>query len=303
MYRFENLFKPLMWFMALLLTAFVAGCGGGDGGSATADDGASTLGRSAVVLGSQGTQDSKKPHSSTTATGQAPVNLGTAGNFAILAKSGISTVPNSVVTGDIGVSPITHTAITGFSETMDLSNTFSQSAQVTGKIYAADYTPPTPTNMTTAVGDMETAYTDAAGRTLPGFTELGAGQIGGLTLVPGLYKWGTDVAISTDVTLSGGPDDVWIFQIAGNLTQAAATKVTLIGGALPGNIFWQTGGAAVIGTTAHFEGVVLSKTGIDLQTGASANGRLLAQTAVTLDQSTVTQPAPAGTQVRKGNRK
>ena len=151
--------------------------------------------------------------------------------------------------------------------------------------------------MTTAVGDMETAYTDAAGRTLPDFTELGAGEIGGLTLVPGLYKWGTGVSIPTDVTLSGGPNDVWIFQIAGTLTQANATRVTLTGGALAKNVFWQASGAVAIGTTAHFEGIILAKTMIAMKTGASANGRLLAQTAVTLDQNTVTQPAqkkPAG---------
>ncbi|NMM37308.1 MAG: DUF3494 domain-containing protein [Glaciimonas sp.] len=224
-------------------------------------------------------------------TGQDPVSLGSAGNFVILSKTGISTVPNSVVTGDIGVSPIAHTAITGFSETADSSDTFSTSAQVVGKIYAADYTAPTPTYMTTTVSDMEIAYTDAAGRALPDHTELGSGQIGGLTLAPGLYKWGTDVLISTDVTLSGGPNDIWIFQISGNIKQAAATKVTLAGGALSKNVFWQTTGAATVGTTAHFEGVLLSKTLIAMKTGASANGRLLAQTAVTLDQNTVTQPA------------
>lgn len=229
---------------------------------------------------------------STTAAGPGPVLLGNSGNFVILAKSGISTVPNSTVTGDIGVSPIDQTALTGFSETLDATNTFSTSTQVIGKLYAADYAPPTPTNLTTAVGDMETAYTDAAGRTLPNFTELGAGEIGGLTLVPGLYKWGTGVLISTNVTLSGGPNDVWIFQIAQGLTQAAATNVILTGGALPKNIFWQTFGAVTIGTTAHFEGIVLSQTSISVDTGASVNGRLLAQTAVTLKQNAVTQPAP-----------
>src|SRR5450830_129392 len=273
--------RPL--FMASLLAALLAGCGGG-GDAGPIDASASQLARKPVV-----------------ASGQAPINLGTAGNFVMLSKAGISTVPSSVVTGDIGVSPIAHTAITGFSETMDLSNKFSTSAQVVGKIYAADYTAPTPTYMTTAVSDMEIAYTDAAGRTLPGFTELGAGEIGGLTLVPGLYKWGTDVSISTDVTLSGGPNAVWIIQIAGNLNEAAGKKVTLIGGALPQNVFWQFAGAVAIGTTAHFEGIVLSKTMIAMNTGASVSGRLLAQTAVTLDQSTVTQPA-AGTQSGKNNR-
>ncbi|MFH1628039.1 MAG: ice-binding family protein [Pseudomonadota bacterium] len=228
----------------------------------------------------------------TTAAGPALVNLGTAGNFVILAKSGISTVPNSAITGDIGVSPIDQTALTGFSETMDASNEFSTSAQVTGKLYAADYAVPTPANLTTAVSDMETAYTDAAGRATPDATELGAGEIGGLTIVPGLYKWGTGVLISTDVTLNGGPDDVWIFQISGDLTQASATQVILTGGALPKNIFWQSFGAVTLNTTAHFEGIVLSYTEITLATGATVNGRLLSQTAVTLDANTVVQPAP-----------
>jgi hypothetical protein len=138
---------------------------------------------------------------------------------------------------------------------------------------------------------MQTAYTDAAGRAAD-VTELGAGDISGLTLVPGVYKWGTGVSINTDVTLSGSTTDVWIFQIAGGLTQAAATRVNLIGGALAKNVFWQVFGAVDIGTTAHVEGVILSQTSIVLRTGASVNGRLLAQTAVTLDTNAVTQPAP-----------
>ncbi len=222
--------------------------------------------------------------------GPAPVLLGTAGNFVILAKSGIDTVPTSAITGDIGVSPIDSTAITGFSLVMDASNVFSTSSQVTGNVYAADYTPPTPSNLTTAVSDMETAYVDAAGRPIPDFTELGAGEIGGLVLVPGLYKWGTGVSIATDVTLDGGANDVWIFQIAGGLTQANGTTVHLTGGAVPENIFWQAFGQVNIGTTAHFEGIALCQTAIILGTGASVNGRLLAQTAVNIDSSTVVEP-------------
>jgi hypothetical protein len=138
---------------------------------------------------------------------------------------------------------------------------------------------------------MEFAYTDAAGRVLPDFIELGAGEIGGLTLAPGLYKWGTGVSIKEDVTLSGGPEAVWIFQVAGRLTQASATRVTLTGGALAKNIFWQVAGEVMIGTTAHFEGVVLAKTLIAVNTEASVNGRLLAQTAVTLQMNEITEPA------------
>lgn len=223
--------------------------------------------------------------------GPAAVVLGTAGNFAILANSGISTVPGSDVTGDIGVSPIDRTALTGFSETMDASNRFSTSAQVTGRLFAADYAAPTSSDLTIAVGDMETAYTNAAGRTLPDATELGSGEIGGLTLAPGLYKWGTGVSIATNVTLSGGPNDRWIFQIAGGLTMAAAKQVILLGGAQARNIVWQVFGSVAIGTTSHFEGVVLCQTDINLGTGATVDGRLFAQTAVNLDQNAVTEPA------------
>ena len=220
-----------------------------------------------------------------------PVNLRTAGNFVILAKSGISTVPSSAIVGDIGVSPIDQTAITAFSLILDPSGVFATSTQVTGKVYAADFADPTPFNLTTAVGDMETAYNDAAGRTNPNFTELGAGEIGGLTLVPGLYKWGTDLLITTDVTLSGSSNDVWIFQIAGGITQANGTSVILAGGAQAKNIYWQCAGIVSIGTSAHFEGIVLAQTSISVGTGASVIGILLAQTAVTLDANAITKPS------------
>ena len=232
------------------------------------------------------------------ATGaQAPVNLGTAGNFAILAKTGISTTGTTAVTGDIGVSPAAASFITGFAlvvpVVIDSAGNYSTSPQVTGKVYAADFnTPsnPTPANLTTAVSDMETAFTDAAGRTLPDFTELGAGNIGGMTLSPGLYKWGTDVSIPADVTLSGGPNDVWIFQIAGSFTMASAKSVILSGGAQARNVFWQVAGGVgvALGTTSHFEGIILTQKAITLETGASINGRLLAQTAVTLQANSVT---------------
>ena len=219
-------------------------------------------------------------------TAQAPVNLGSAGTFAILSKTGITDVYKSAIVGDVGTSPITGAAL------------LLTCGEVTGKIYVVDAAGPLPcavtdaTALTAAVGSMETAFTSAAGRTLPNFTELGAGEIGGLTLAPGLYKWGTDVLISTDVTLSGGPNDVWIFQVAGKLVQANAKRVTLAGGALAKNIFWQVADDVSIGTTAHFEGVLLAKKLVAVNTGASANGRLLAQTAVTLQSSAITQPAP-----------
>jgi hypothetical protein len=218
-----------------------------------------------------------------------PVDLGMAGGFVILAESGISTVPTSIVTGNLGVSPAAASYITGFSLTADATNVFSTSRQVTGRVYAADYATPTPSRMTTAIADMKLAFTDAAGRH-PDVTELGAGNIGGMTLTPGVYKWGTGLLIPKDVTLAGSSTAVWIFQVAQGLTVSSATRIALADGALAKNVVWQVGGRVDIGTTAHFEGIVLTKTSIALQTGASINGRLLAQTAVTIDGSTLVEP-------------
>src|SRR6202158_3364878 len=218
-------------------------------------------------------------------TGQTPVPLGTAASFAILTKSGITDVFPSAINGNVGASPITGAAIH-----------LRCAEMLTGIIYTVDAAGPLPCRVTApalltkAVGDMQIAYNNAAGRKLPNFTDLGGGKIGGLTLLPGLYKWHTGVFIATNGTLSGGPAAVWIFQIAGTLTQASATRVILKGGALPKNVFWQTSGAVAIGTTAHFNGVILAKTMIAMKTGASANGRLLAQTAVTLQKNAVKRP-------------
>ena len=219
----------------------------------------------------------------------APIDLGMAGNYVILAETGISTVPDSVITGDIGVSPIVATAITGFSLTADATNVFSTSTQVTGKVYAADYAAPASVNLASAVKDMETAYIDASGRAVD-YTDLYTGDISGQTLTPGVYKWNTNVSINSDVTLNGGPNDVFIFQIANGINQANGTRVTLTGGVQAKNIFWQSSETVAIGTGSHFEGIVLGKTNITLGTNASANGQLLAQTAVTLIKSTVTAP-------------
>ena len=190
-----------------------------------------------------------------------------------------------------GVSPAAATFITGLSLTADASNVYATSPQITGNAFAADYAPPTPSNLTTSVGDMQLAFTDAAGRA-PDVNELGAGDIGGMTLAPGVYKWGTGLLIPTDLTLTGSDTDVWIFQIAGDLTVSNAVNIVLAGGALPKNIFWQVAGFVDVGTTAHVEGVFMCQTSITLRTGASINGRLLSQTAVVLDQNTVVQPAP-----------
>jgi hypothetical protein len=233
------------------------------------------------------------PSASDTAGNRSPeaVDLGGAGNYVILAKTGISTVPTSAVTGDLGLSPAAATYITGFSLTADATNVFSTSPQVVGKVYAADYAAPTPSNLTTAIGDMQLAFTDAAGRA-PSVTELGAGNIGGMTIAPGVYRWSTGLVVPTSVTLAGSATDVWVFQVAQGLTVSSDTTVTLSGGALPRNVFWQVAGLVTLGTTAHFEGVILAQTSISLATGASINGRLLAQTHISIDDSAVVEPAP-----------
>jgi len=221
------------------------------------------------------------------------VNLHSTSSFAILAKSGVSATGVTSISGDIGLSPAAASYITGFGLIMDVTNTFATSSLVTasGKIYASDYTPPTPSKMTTAISDMEISYTDAAGRTSPNHTELGAGDITSMTLTAGLYKWGTGVLISSaGVTLSGSSTDVWIFQIGQDLTVANGAIITLSGGAVASNVFWQVAGQTTIGTTAAMKGIILCQTAISMNTGASLKGRALAQTAVTLAGNTVVNP-------------
>ncbi|MBE0502884.1 MAG: DUF3494 domain-containing protein [Desulfuromonadales bacterium] len=226
--------------------------------------------------------------------GPAPVNLGTAGNFVILTKSGITTTGTTDITGDMGVSPIDSTAIEGFGLMLDSTNQFSTSSLVTGQIYAADYSAPTPSNMTTAISDMETAYIDAAGRTTPDGTELYAGNLSGQTFTAGLYKWSTGILVNAGsaVTLSGGANDVWIFQIAGDITMSSGAAVTLVGGAQAKNIFWQVGGGTGVTfePASAFQGIVLAEKAIVFKDEATLNGRALAQTNVTLISNTITAP-------------
>lgn len=211
------------------------------------------------------------------------VNLGAAEEFAILSKSGITDVYPSAITGNVGTSPITGAAL------------LLTCPEVTGTIYTADAEGPLPcrvTNasmLTTAVSDMQTAYTDAAGRVNPDFLNLGAGTIGGLTLTKGLYKWTSNVLIPTDITIKGKKNDVFIFQVDGTLDMSSGVKI-ILKGVQAKNIFWVVAGSVTLGTTSHFEGNILGQTGINMQTGASINGRMLAQTAVTLQMNTVVKP-------------
>jgi len=212
------------------------------------------------------------------------INLGMASNYAILAKAGVTNVPNSSITGNVGVSPIASTAITGFS--LKACNQFTTSSQVNGKVYAANYSSPTPANLTTAVLNMETAYTTANG-IAPNYTELYTGNLSGKTLMPGVYKWSTGILIVKDLTLKGNVNDVFIFQIAKGINLATNTKIILTGGLQAKNIYWVVAETVALGTGSHFEGCILAKTNITLGANASVNGRLLAQTACTLIKNTI----------------
>ena len=217
------------------------------------------------------------------------VFLGDADQFVILSETGITDVPTSAVTGNVGVSPIT-----GAADHLSCS-------EVTGKVLSVDADGPSPcslirsTKLTTAISDMQAAYTEAAGRTAT-FVNVGAGNIGGMSLKPGVYAWNgaaSNVSITSNVTLTGhSPYDVWIFQIPGTLIVSSGVSVFLGKEAQARRIYWQIAGATTLGTTSHLEGTVLDKTSIALGTLASIDGRLLAQTAVSLQMNTVTQPPP-----------
>jgi len=244
------------------------------------------------------------------AAGPAAINLNSAGNYVILSKTAITTTGVTSITGDIGVSPAAASAMTGFGQAMDVSNTFSTSALVTGKLYASDYAVPTPATLSTAVSDMQAAYVDGAGRT-PGVgatnLNLGSGTLSGQNLVPGTYTWGSDVGINGDVTFTGAASDIWILQISGNLSIEANKKIILAGGALPQNIFWVVAGTTTIKPGANFSGIILAGPGastIAMQSGAVLNGRALGQTDVTLIANTISAvssgPAPAVAVARRG---
>lgn len=221
--------------------------------------------------------------------GPSPVNLRTAGNYAILAKTGVSTIPSSAITGDVGLSPAATSLATGFSLTN--ATGYATSPQITGYLYAADMVSPTSSNLTTAIEDRQTAYTDAAGRINPDFLNLGAGAIGSLTLAPGLYTWTSAVSAATNVTINGGANDTWIFQMTGDMTVSTGVSIILSGGAQAKNIVWQVAGTVDLQANSVTKGIILCDTNIDMGSGASIDGRLLAKTAVNLNQSIVTNPS------------
>lgn len=210
----------------------------------------------------------------TSACSLASVELGRAGDFAVLAGSTVTNIGATSVTGDLGVSP--GTAVTGFPPGV-----------LVGTMHAGD------AGAATAIADLTTAYNNAAARTLCAVSV--AGDLGGRTLTPGLYKSTSSLEITTgDLTLDarGDPDAVFILQTASTLTTAAARKVILAGGARARNITWQVGTSAALGTTSAFAGTILADQAITLTTGATIDGRALARIAVvSLDGNTIVKPA------------
>jgi uncharacterized repeat protein (TIGR01451 family) len=244
MTRFGSFFKPLMWFLALLLAAFVAGCGNQSGG--------------------QGSSPSA-------AAATAPP-LGTEQTFAVLGASTVTNTGSSVITGNLGVNP--GTAITGFPPGI-----------LTGVIHAAD------AEALQAQNDTTTAYIDLASQACT--SDLTGQDLGGKTLVPGVYCFSSSAQLTGALTLNAGgdPSAVWVFKTGSTLTTASNSSVLLTNGGQPCNVFWQIGSSATLGTGTSFVGNILALTSITLTTGANVSGRALARNgAVTMDSNMVTVP-------------
>ncbi|HCG62563.1 MAG: hypothetical protein A2Y31_10200 [Spirochaetes bacterium GWC2_52_13] len=218
------------------------------------------------------------------------VDMGTADNFVILAKTGITTTGVTAITGDLGISPAARATVTGFGETLSVDGTFATSALVLdgGKIYASDFAIPTPEMLITAIADMETAYNNIIAMADPRPEAI----VGGVTLTPGLYKSTPAVSLSTNLTLDAedNADAVWVFQITGALNVAAEVEIVLLNGAKPENIFWQVTGAVSLLANSKMQGIVLGEGVIALTDSASITGKLLGQTNVTLIANTVVDP-------------
>jgi hypothetical protein len=194
-------------------------------------------------------------------TQQATVTLAGSSNLVVLAGSAVTNTGSTIVTGDLGLSP--GTSVGGFppgilNGTQHINDNIATQAKL----------------------DLTAAYNDAAGRTCTDIVTL-SGNIGGLTLTPGLYKSTSSLAISSgDLTFDarGNPNAVFIIQIASTLTTTSGRKVILAGGASASNIFWQVGSSATFGTTSVFKGTILAMQSITFNTGATLDGRALART-------------------------
>jgi hypothetical protein len=197
-------------------------------------------------------------------------SLGAAASFAVLAGTTVTNTGPSVITGDVGVSP--GTAVTGFPPGIVVPP---------GAIHSAD------TQAGNAQTDLTIAYNALVGEATD-FGVFGPTDLGGLTLVPGVYTYSSTVSLTGVLTLNGGANDVWVFQIGSTLTTISGSQVVLINGAKASNVFWQVGSSATIGTGSTFMGNILALTSISVTTGATVYGRVLARNgAVTLDTNII----------------
>jgi hypothetical protein len=215
------------------------------------------------------------------------ISLGLSDSFVILTKSGVTTVPPSIITGNMGSSPIAATGMTGFSLVMEPSNKYSRSSQVKGNVYGANYAVPTPATLTLAVLDMEAAYTDASSR--PN-ADMSRHNVLLNTLSPGVYTFTINIDVTSDLLFSGGPNDVFLIQTTGNVRVAAGVKMVLQGGCKVSNIFWQVAGLVHALAGSELVGVFLIKTQAIFITGSKLHGRVLAQTACVLQMATISAP-------------
>lgn len=202
------------------------------------------------------------------------VNLGTAGNFAVIGGSTITNTGSTVVNGDLGLSP--GTSVTGFPPGI-----VNGTQHVTDGVAAQAQT------------DLVTAYNLASGQTV---TTTVSGDLGGMTLTPGVYNSASSLGLTGTLTLDGqgNSDAVFIFQVGSALTTASGSTVSLINSAQACNVFWQIASSATLGTNSTFVGSILAFTSITATTGATINGRVLARNgAVTLDVNSVTKPTCA----------
>jgi len=225
------------------------------------------------------------------AAGPAPVDLLSAGNYVILGNSGITNTGATSITGDIGTSS-SASSLTGFAPVYVPGAPYATSTYVSGHLYAFDYGDPTPAEMTAASNDMLTAFGNAAGLPADGDkNNLWSGDLTGQTLAPGTYVWTSAVGVDAagSVTISGTSSDVWVFQITGVLSLGSGASV-ILSGAVAQNIFWQVAGSVALGTTSSMKGIILCSTDIAMTSGATLEGRALAQTAVTLDGNIIYGP-------------
>ncbi len=220
--------------------------------------------------------------------GPVAIDLQTAGDYALLSGTGATLGAAALIDGDVGV--ITGPA-TGFVLVADPSGLFSTSDLVTGRVFTAADIEPTPSALVTAGEHLEDALADGAGRVDPDGVNLGAGEIGGLVIEPGLYQWAGAVTLTTNVTLDGGPDDEWIMQMGAAFSVTAAISTQLTGGAQAKNVYWVVTGAVAVGAGGHLDGNVLSRAAVSAGANATVDGRMLGQTTVGIGAGVVvTQP-------------